>query len=351
MKKILSLITVMVLVLAGCGSTDSNSGEDTKAIGFVTDTGGINDKSFNQGTWEGIESYAKENGIETSYVESKEASQYEANLTAEAQKSDVVVAAGYTFAGDVYNVAKANPDTDFVLIDAEPTNASDEVEELDNVHSYLFNEQEAGFLAGYVAGKQTKTNKVGFIGGIQSPPVQRFGYGFVEGVQTANDKAEVEYNYAGTFDDVSKGKTTATTMFSNGADIIFGAAGGVNAGIVEATKDQIAKGNEVWMIGVDRDAYEDGIYEDGKSLMLTSAMKNVGNAAVEGLKAHYDGSFAAGKTVLGYDEGGVGLPEKNPNLDDALVKEAQDALTKAGDIVATKEDLDKVLTIKVNGEY
>ncbi len=348
MKKVLSLIVAMVLVLAGCSSGSDDSGQ---AIGFVTDTGGINDKSFNQGTWEGIESYATENDVKTSYIETKDPSQYETNLSAQAQKSDVVVAAGFTFASPVYNVAKANPDTDFVLIDAEPTDENDEVQELDNVHSYMFNEQEAGFLAGYVAGKQTKTDKVGFIGGIQSPPVQKFGYGYIEGVQAANDKATVEYNYTGSFEDVALGKTTASTMYSKGVDIIFGAAGGVNAGIVEATKDEIKSGNEAWMIGVDRDAYEDGIYEEGKSLMLTSAVKNVGNAAVEGLTAHYNGEFAAGTTTLGYKEDGVGLPAENPNLTDDVVKEAEDALTKAGEISATKEDLDKKLEIKVNGEY
>ncbi len=350
MKKVLTLITVMVIVLVGCGA-DNQTNESGKQIGFVTDTGGINDKSFNQGTWEGIEAYAKENGIATAYIESKEASQYETNLTAQAQKSDVVVAAGYTFASPVYNVAKVYPDTDFVLIDAEPTDENDEVKELDNVHSYLFNEQEAGFLAGYVAGKETKTNKVGFIGGIQSPPVERFGIGFVSGVQAANDKASVEYNYTGSFEDVGIGKTTATTMFSKGVDIIFGAAGGVNSGIVEATRDEINKGNNAWMIGVDRDAYEDGIYAEGKSLMLTSAMKNVGNAAVEGLKAHYEGSFAAGKTILGSKEEGVGLPKENPNVDVKLVEEAYKALETASSVPATKEELDSVLEIKVNGKY
>ncbi len=350
MKKVLTLITIMVVALVGCGA-DNGANASGKQIGFVTDVGGINDKSFNQGTWEGIEAYAKENDIATAYIESKEASQYETNLTAQAQKSDVVVAAGYTFASPVYNVAQANPDTDFVLIDAEPTDENDKVQKLDNVHSYLFNEQEAGFLAGYVAGKETKTNKVGFIGGIQSPPVERFGIGFVNGVQAANNQASVEYNYSGSFEDVGIGKTTASTMYSKGVDVIFGAAGGVNAGIVEATRDEISKGNSAWMIGVDRDAYEDGIYAEGKSLMLTSAMKNVGNAAVAGLKAHYEGTFASGTTILGSKEDGVGLPKENPNVDAKLVEEAYNALEKSGDVAATKEDLDSILKINVNGKY
>lgn len=238
-----------------------------------------------------------------------------------------------------------------MLIDAEPTNADGDVEKLDNVHSYLFNEQEAGYLVGYIAGKTTKTNQIGFIGGMQSPPVQKFGYGYVAGAQAANKDVTVDYNYAGTFEDVGIGKTTANTMYSKGADIIFGAAGGTNTGIIEAAKDQLSKDNEVWMIGVDRDMYEDGIYEGDKSLMLTSAMKMVDVAATQGLTDHFDDKFTSGATVLGYKDQGVGLPEENKNLDQKLVDEAKSSLESMDKIPASKEDLDASLKIKINGEY
>ncbi len=349
MKKILSLMLMMVFVLAGCGSSDSEG--SVESIGFVSDTGGINDKSFNQGTWEGIEAYGEENDIKTTYIETKDASQIEQNLSASAAENEVVVAAGFTFATPVYNIAQANPDTDFIIIDAEPTDDAGEVQELDNVHAYLFNEQEAGYLVGYIAGKTTKTNKVGFIGGMQSPPVQKFGYGFVAGAQAANPDVTVAYNYTGSFTDVGVGKTTAQTMYSKGADIIFGAAGGVNTGIIEAAKDQISSGNEVWMIGVDRDMYEDGIYDGDKSLMLTSGMKMVDVAAKEGLEAHFNGEFTSGSTVLGYADDGVGLPEENPNLDQSVVDEALDALESADNIPASKDELDEILEVTINGEY
>ncbi len=349
MKKILALTAVMVLVLAGCGSSDSAG--NGKSIGFVTDTGGINDKSFNQGTWEGIQKYSEENGIDASYIETKESSQYEQNLNASAADNDIVIAAGFTFASPIYNAANANPDTDFVLIDAEPTDTNGDVQELDNVHSYLFSEQEAGYLVGYIAGKETKTDQVGFIGGMQSPPVQKFGYGFVQGVQAANKKATVEFNYVGSFDDVAKGKTTAATMYSKGVDIIFGAAGGVNTGIIEAAKEEVSKGNEDWFIGVDRDMYDDGKYDGDKSLVMTSAVKNVGKAAQEGIKAHYDGDFKKGTTTLTFEDDGVGLPDENPNLDGSVVEDAKSSLEKAGDLATTKKDLDKDLKIEVNGKY
>ncbi len=349
MKKLLSLTLMMVLVLAGCGSTDSES--STESIGFVSDTGGINDKSFNQGTWEGVEAYGEENGYETSYIETKDASQIEQNLSASAAQNNVVVAAGFTFANPVYNIAQANPDTDFILIDAEPTDENDEVVELDNVHAYLFNEQESGYLVGYVAGKMTETNHIGFIGGMQSPPVQKFGYGFVAGAQAANKDVTIDYNYTGTFSDVGIGKTTAQTMYSKGADIIFGAAGGVNSGIIEAAKEERQDDNNVWVIGVDRDMYEDGLYNDTDSLILTSAMKMVDVAATQGLEDHFNGNFGSGATTLGFAEDGVGLPEENKNLDQSVVDEALDALKSASDIPASKDDLDSILEVEVNGEY
>ncbi len=350
MKKYVALVMIAIFTLSGCVNDESSADSDKTKVGFVTDTGGISDKSFNQGTWEGIDAYAKENDIEASYIESKDESQIESNLNVSAQKNDLVIAAGYAAADPMARAAAANPDTDFVLIDAEPQEAgTDKPAELDNVQSFLFREEQAGYLVGYVAGKETKTNKVGYIGGVQNPAVQRFGLGFVQGVEAANDKAEVLYNYTGSFSDVAKGKTTATTMYNSGADIIFTAAGGVNAGVISAAIDEVNKGKDAWVIGVDRDCYEDGIYDGDKSVILTSAVKQVGNAAQTGIEQYVSGDFSAGAKTLGYDEKGIGLPEENPNVDEKIVTEAKDALEKA-DIASTKEATEKKLTIKVNGD-
>lgn len=349
MKKILTLISLFILVLAGCGADTKGEKKDTKSAWLVTDTGGINDKSFNQGTWEGMQKYAEENDIKVGYTETKDVSQSEQNLNAAATNNDIVVATGYTSANAVYKSAQSNPDTNFILIDTEPADDSGEAMKLDNVHSYLFKEHEAGYLVGYIAGKTTKTNKVGYIGGLNTPPVQRFGLGYVQGVEAANKDAEVLYNYAGSFDDVSLGKTTAQAMYSKGADIVFTAAGGVNAGVVEAAKDQMTKGNTAWVIGVDRDMYEDGIYEGDKSVILTSAVKEVGNAASNGLALQFDGNFKGGVDQLGYAEKGLKLPEKNPNLDQSVVDEAYASLEKA-DVKDNLEDTTKAISIKVTGE-
>ncbi len=346
MKRLLAMLSMMVLVLAGCSSSD----EDEKTAWFVTDTGGINDKSFNQGTWEGIQEYAEGKDIKIGYTETKEQSQSTQNLNAAAQSNDIVVAAGFTAADPVYQAATANPDTDFILIDAEPQSSdSEEVAKLDNVHSYLFKEEQAGYLVGYVAGKETETDTVGFIGGMSTPPVQRFGLGYVQGVQAANPDAKVLYNYAESFDDVSKGKTIASTMYSKDADIIFTAAGGVNSGVIEAAKEKVNKGDTAWVIGVDRDMYEDGKYDDDHSVILTSAIKNVGKAAQDGLSLEFESTFEGGTDSLGIDENGIALPEENPNLDQKIVDEAYKSL-KGADVKNTKEDVEANLEIEVSGD-
>ncbi len=365
MKKLLGTIALFGIMLAGCGpATVSSSYEydgacdqGTPVIGLVTDTGGVNDKSFNQGTWEGMEKYCNFE-VGGTYIETKDTSQRLANLEKMASTDgiEVVVASGYTFANDMYTVANEYPDTDFVLIDAEPTNPeTGEAASLDNVVSYYFNEQEAGYLVGYIAGKTTETNRIGFIGGEEIPPVQKFGFGYVQGANDANSDVVVDYNYAGTFDDATIGNTTAQTMVSQGADIIFASAGGTNDGIVKAGIDSTKNGKPVWVIGVDSDMYDDGKYTNNEgeeaSVILTSAMKMVNNAAYDGIDAHFNGEFPGGEVItLGFADDGVGLPEENPNLDQAIADEALAALAEKSDIATDAESVQAAVDIEINGK-
>ncbi len=364
MKKLMAMLSVAVLALTGCATTTGTSefagacDENDPVIGFVTDTGGIDDKSFNQGTWEGIEEYCANNGVGATYVESTDSAQVKSNLEqmTATEGIEIVVGSGFNFANDMYEVAKENPDTDYVIIDAEPTNPeTGEVEPLDNVASFLFNEQEAGYLVGYVAGTMTESNRVGFIGGQEIPPVQKFGWGFVQGVNDANPEATVDYQYAGTFTDATVGNTIAETMIKQGSDIIFASAGGTNDGIVKAGIDNTVNGTPTYIIGVDRDMYEDGLYTDSegteKSVILTSAIKMVGHAAYEGIDGHFNGSFPGGETTtLGLTDEGVGMPAENPNLEDSVVTEANDALTSKGEVSVDKDAINEELSISVNGK-
>lgn len=364
MKKILSILTVGILVLSGCATTtggyefDGACDSVDPTIGFVTDAGGVDDKSFNQGTWEGIEQYCSENSVGATYVETTDSAQLKTNLDlmAETDGIEVVVASGFVFANDLYSSAVAHPDTDYILIDAEPTNPeTGKVESLDNVMSYYFNEQEAGYLVGYIAGTMTESNRVGFVGGLEIPPVQRFGYGFVQGVNDANPEATVDYQYAGTFDDANVGNTIAETMIGQGTDIIFVSAGSTNDGVIKAAIDHTVNGEKVSIIGVDRDMYEEGIYTDAdgneSSVVLTSAVKVVGEAAMEGLAKHFDGSFEGGTaTTLGINENGVGLPEANPNVDDATIEAAKKALEDKGTVSTDAAEFEGDLSISINGK-
>ena len=189
-KKVIALVlsALMTTGLVACGNSSndsSNSGEGTLKVGMVTDSGTIDDKSFNQGTWEGIKRYESENGtIEAQYIKpGGEATQdyLEAADNLLAKGNELIIAPGFKFEEAIGKLQAENPETKFVILDGEPEGGVAE-----NSVGIYFAEQEAGFLAGIAAALETKTGKVGFIGGMIIPAVQKFGYGFVTGVAYAN---------------------------------------------------------------------------------------------------------------------------------------------------------------------
>lgn len=360
MKKFLSILSIFLVIIgiSGCGSSQSKdacSAKEPEVI-LVTDQGGINDKSFNQGTWEGLQEACSTLGIGANYIQSKSDQELEGNLREAAQKAPIVVASGFTFEKAVGKVAQEFPDTNFIIIDGQPTNENGDPLTLPNVFAYFFNETEAGYLVGYIAGKETKSNKLGFVGGLEIPPVQQFGWGFLQGIQAANPKATVTYEYTSSFTDTTKGKNTANAMIADGVDIIFTAAGGVNNGVVEAAIDSTTSGSQVQVIGVDRDMYEDGVFGNGESVILTSAVKNTGKAALSAVETLKKGEKPQSVNHLTVADGFVGLPENNPNLADnqALIDEAKNSLQQvlsANNLQTTKDGVKSILTIKVNGKY
>jgi basic membrane protein A len=305
---------------------------------------------LNAATWEGILRAEKDLGVEVKYL--KPTGTTEADYVKEIGNLydagfKFIVCPGFKFETAVFITQDKYPDAKFVLIDGSPNNGKfDETrqEKLgSNTVSIFFAEHESGFLAGVATALQLKEGDVGFIGGMEIPPVQKFNWGFQQGVAYANAnlgtalsiKAE-NVIYQGTFDNVAAGQQIAAQMYDRGVKAIFAAAGGVGVGAINEAKARAAKGQAVWIIGVDGDQYNDGVYEAGKSIILTSAMKGVGAASYDMTKLETEGKFPGGQTlVFNAKNDGVGIPASNPNLDaDVQAKVAEVlGLLKAGTIV------------------
>lgn len=305
-KKITAVSAAIIMAslsLVGCGSQTSSktekSSKDLK-IGMVADVGGINDESFNQSAWEGLQKAKKDFGVDVKVIESKQASEYITNMESLIDDGvDLVIGVGNTMKDDIKKEAENYPDQQFVLIDE----TYDEIPK--NVTPILFKENEAAYLTGLIAGKMTKTNNVGFIGGMQNPVISRFEYGYMAGVKEANKDAEVKTQYAGTFGDAAKGKSIANQMYGNNIDVILSAAGATGIGAIESAKE---KGK--FAIGVDRD--QSDLAPDN---VLTSALKMVNVGVYDTAKELVDGKLTGGANkVYGLKENGVGIPESTKKL-------------------------------------
>ncbi len=335
-KKLLSLGTSIIIassMLVGCGNGSEGKGaKKTVKVGMVADVGGINDESFNQSAWEGLQKAKKDLGIEIKVIESKQQSDYIQNIeTMVDDGMDLIIGVGYTMAEDIKTEANNYPEQQFAIIDETYEDIPK------NVTPILFRENEAAYLTGLIAGRITKTNQVGFIGGMDSAVVNRFEYGYKYGVNEANKDAQIKTQYAGTFGDAAKGKSIANQMYSGGADIILSAAGGTGLGAIESAKEQ-----NKYAIGVDMD--QSKLAPDN---VLTSALKKVNVGVYDTVKAFVDGSLKGGETkIYGLKQDGVGIPETTKNLvtQDILdYVNSQIEKVKSGDIKvpSTKEEYNK----------
>ena len=294
MKKIVALLlaVVMVLGLAACGGKEASSGSKLK-IGMVTDVGGVNDQSFNQGAWEGLQRLAEEDPtFEVSYLESKTDADYASNIqTFIDEKYDLIISVGFMLAGATREAAKANPDQKFAIID------DDSNQDLANVACLMFAQEQCSYLVGIVAGTMTKTGTVGYVQGMVSESMNLFGIGFISGVKAANPDATVLQYNANAFGDAAVGSAAATEMFTKGADIIYHAAGGTGNGVINACAD-----NGIYAIGVD---YDQSFI--APETVISSAMKRVDNGVQEICKALKDGKFAGGVRKYSLTDGGVDI--------------------------------------------
>jgi len=329
MKKfslVLALVLILSLVLSACTTpqaTATQAPEKKLKICQVTDTGGIDDKSFNATAWKGALRAQDELGFEAKYLESKEVADYEKNLNAFIEeKCDLIVTVGFLLGDATKAAAEANPDFKFSIVDFayDPP--------IPNVVGQVFATDEAAFLAGYLAAGMTKTGKVGTFGGLPIPPVTIFMDGFVRGVKYYNQVKGTSVEVLGydltapdkglftnSFEDQTKGKEFGITLMDEGADIIMPVAGPVGLGTAAAVKE---RGNAL-IIGVDSDWFLTA--EGYQDIILTSVLKNMDATTLEVAKQVKDGAFKGGTNVVGtLANNGVGIAPYH-NLDSKVPAE------------------------------
>ena len=340
-KKLIALLAtsmVTMSMLVGCGSGSGEKSEKMM-VGMLTDAGNIDDKSFNQGTWEGIGRAEKELGVSRKYLKPTGTIEAEylkeiGNLYDAGYK--FIVGPGFKLETAFYKAQDQYKDAKFVLIDGTPQDGNGNFLVRENSVAINFAEHEGGFVAGVATAVQLQEGELGFIGGMKFPSVQRFNWGFQQGIKYANENLGTKVSlkaenvvYQGTFDDSAAGTQLGAQMYDRGVKAIFCAAGGVGNGVISEAKTRAAKGDEVWVVGVDSDQYNDGIYADGKSVILTSAMKRVDNAAFDMIKAEQEGKFPGGQIMtLTIKEDALGLPETNPNLSEETLSKVNDVIQK-----------------------
>lgn len=334
MKKLyflMALLIVASMILTACGTPAAEVPVATEApateapaaapteppapafkVGFVTDTAGIADKSFNQTQWEGVQRAGDELGAEVQYAQSTEASQYSPNLTTFASEDyDLVIAAGFFLANDVSLVAAQFPDTHFVIADMTfpaPFDVAEgnigNAECIPNAMGEIFKTDQPAYLAGYLAAGMTKTGKIGYFGGAKIPTVTIFGVGLQQGIEAYNaahgtsvellgwDNATGEGVFTNNFTDMTVAQQAATSLFDEGADIVIGVGGLIGSTVFPIAQERGGLG--MW---VDVDGLVQ--FPDYSGVILTSVMKNMGQVHYDVIQSAMEGNFEGCTTYVG----------------------------------------------------
>lgn len=352
MKKAAAFVLALVLAastLTACGAKENE-------IALVTDVGNIDDKSFNQGAWEGVEKYAKDNNVSYDYFRPSEDSteaRVETMKTAIDKGAKVIVCPGFLFEDAIYQVQEQYPDTQFLLLDGEPHDADGNYKTASNVHCILYQEEQAGYLAGYAAVKDGY-KELAFLGGMEVPAVQRYGYGYIQGVDAAakedNVQVNMKYWYSGSFGANDDIMNKVSGWYTEGTEVVFACGGAIYLSATQAA--EAAKGK---VIGVDVD-------QAGESnTIITSAKKELTTSVVLALGQLYDNDGKwpedlAGKTsTLGAADDCVGLPTADSSwrLEKYTVDEYNTLFesVKNGDIAISNDIAEAPATTNVTVEF
>jgi basic membrane protein A len=283
---------LLIIIIFGCQkkSTQEQLASVLK-VGLVFDVGGRGDKSFNDGAYRGLERAKKDLDIDFEYIEPGPGADREAALRQLANRNEIslILGIGFIFTDDITNIAKEFPNKKFACVDYtyDPSKLLPP-----NLVALNFKEEEGSFLVGALASLLSKTNTIGFIGGMQSPLIKKFEVGYVAGAKYANRQCDVLIAYAGVsgdaFKNPGKGKELALGQFGRGADIIYHASGVTGLGVIEAAREK-----QKLVIGVDSDQYH-----EAPGFILTSMTKVVDNSVFETIRQVKDGNFQGGRSVM-----------------------------------------------------
>ena len=334
MKKVLTFALVVLCALslfAGGAKEVAEGAKEIKTV-LLTDSTGIDDKSFNAAAWRGILAFYGDEGAGrgTLYqnITAQSSDEYVPNLKNAAEGDwDLIITTGFTWADALEEVSGQYPDQNFIIVDV------DYLTQRDNLIQYIYEEEQGSYLVGIAAAMQAKKDgienpKFGFIGGIPGATITKFEIGYFEGIKSIYPNAEFVDYYANAWDKPELAKAMAKNWYDSGVYCIFSAAGGTGGGTIAQAKEYRMAGKNVWAIGVDSDQYEDGIYgSNGESSVLTSMLKMVENSTVDALTKVKEGTWKGGVVNQNMANGGVGYSKANP----ALAAEAIEAADKAAE--------------------
>ncbi|MBQ0079189.1 MAG: BMP family ABC transporter substrate-binding protein [Eubacterium sp.] len=331
-----AFVMVMALTFTSCGQSAPAQEEDLPTeIAMIIDGETVNDGSFNQVTWESIKKYCSEKNIGCSYYDAQKPTKdvyLEAIDHAVEDGNKLIVMSGVQFEETVFEAQAKYEDTYFLLIDGLPHDSNDNYEAGSNTIGVLFSEEEAGYLAGFAAVADGYKN-IGFMGGMEVPSVQRYGYGFVQGASDAADQlnvdVKVQYAYSGTFSADENVQNDVEEWYKNGTEVVFACGGNMNRSVIAAAENHHGK-----VIGVDTD--QSGLSET----IITSAEKNLGEAVENVLKNYARGSFGGGSAFnYGARNDGVALEMVNARFNTFSGDQYDQVLSKLkeGDIKLKKD--------------
>jgi basic membrane protein A len=280
-------------------ATSGGTGAKLK-VGLVTDVGKVNDGTFNQYAYEGLQRAGKELGVEVAYVETQAQTDYDKNLEQFASQGfNMIIGVGFLMGDAVKAAAEKHPDINYAIVDF----AYDPV--IKNVRGLVFAEDQAAYLAGVLAASLSKSNNIAVVGGVEIPPVQKFVLGYEAGAKSVKPDITVQKVYIDSFTDRARGGEAAKNFISQGADVIFGAGGQTGSGGIQAAAQA-----GTYVIGVDQDEYVttfQGGKAQGADKIVSSATKRVDNAVFQVIKLAVDGKFEGGTAVGDASNEGVGL--------------------------------------------